>query len=141
MGLVDDILQGLPVNPLLREQVSRLNAQKAAVETELAIVKDDNRQLQTENADLQKQIKELSHKDNINDVEIGILKDMADIGSANFTAENMAHRYPMTSARFGFHLQRLKDADLAACPVGDDMGWHWTPTQKGLELLVERDLI
>src|SRR5689334_19667627 len=37
MGLVDDILQGLPVNSILREKVSQLNADKAAVDEENAI--------------------------------------------------------------------------------------------------------
>jgi len=54
MGLVDDILQGLPVNSILREKVSQLNADKAAVEEQNAILKDDNRELKAEIVRLQK---------------------------------------------------------------------------------------
>ena len=74
MGLVDDILQGLPVNSLLREKVNQLNAEKAAVETELAILKDANRELAAENQKLKKQVEELSHKDDdLDETEIKLL--------------------------------------------------------------------
>src|SRR5438876_8508665 len=69
MGLVDDILQGLPVNSILREKVSQLNADKAAVDEENAILKDDNRELKAQIAKLKKQVEELSHKDDLDATE------------------------------------------------------------------------
>jgi hypothetical protein len=48
MGLIDDILKGLPANAVLREQIGQLNALKAAAETENAILKDDLREAKAE---------------------------------------------------------------------------------------------
>lgn len=70
MGLIDDILKGLPANAVLREQITQLNAQKAAAETENAILKDDLRQAKAEIAKLKKQIEELTHIDDLNETEL-----------------------------------------------------------------------
>ena len=45
MGLFDDILKGLPVNAVLREKINDVEAKYSAIETENAILKDDNRKL------------------------------------------------------------------------------------------------
>ena len=45
MGLLDDILKGLPLNALLREKINDVEIKYAAIETENAILKDDNNKL------------------------------------------------------------------------------------------------
>jgi len=141
MGLLTDILKEIPHTAVLQEKIATVEAKYAATETENAILKDDLREAKAEIVKLKKQVEELSHIDDINEVEIGILKDMAEIGVDYFTSENMANRYPMTPARFDYHLQRLKDAGYASSPFGDDAGWHYCPSQMGLELLVKKNLI
>jgi hypothetical protein len=66
MGLIDDILKGLPENALLRAQMRELADKYAALEMENAILKDDVRKLQAEN-------KRLSETDVLNDTELKIL--------------------------------------------------------------------
>jgi chromosome segregation ATPase len=138
MGWLLDTLKEIPLSAVLKEKIAAIEDKYAAAETQTKILEGDLRKanahiagLTQENQRLNKQIEELSHSDDLDDVEIGILKDMADIGSEHFTAENMAIRYPMTPAKFRYHLQRLDDADLAKAPVGDDAGWHWSRHKKG----------
>jgi len=142
VSLFDEILKGLPVNPLLREKVAELEAKYAATETENAILRDDLRDAKAENQKLKKQIEELSHKDDINDFEIGVLKTIADIGVDNFASDYATQWFPGTSAaKLEYHLQRLDDAGYCTVVYGDNSGSHYAPTQKGLELLVQKDLI
>jgi hypothetical protein len=55
MGLIDDILQGLPLNSLLREQMIQLKAEVAKLETENAILRDDLHQANAQIANHKKQ--------------------------------------------------------------------------------------
>jgi predicted nuclease with TOPRIM domain len=66
MGLIDDILKGLPENALLRAQMRELADKYAALETENAILKDDIRKLQAEN-------ERLTAVDALDEMEIKIL--------------------------------------------------------------------
>ena len=54
MGILDDILKGLPVNPLLREKIADVEAKYDASETENSILKDGLRDAKAEIAKLQK---------------------------------------------------------------------------------------
>src|SRR5258706_16444871 len=45
MGILYDMLKGLPLNAVLREKINDIEAKYAALETENAILKDDNRKL------------------------------------------------------------------------------------------------
>ena len=84
MGLFDDILKGLPANAVLREQITQLNAQKAATETENAILKDNLRHAKVEIAKLKKQIEEHAYCDtDFDDVETRILSALGDSDSEN----------------------------------------------------------
>jgi hypothetical protein len=141
MGLVDDILKGLPVNPVLREQVSQLNAQKAAADTENAILKDDLHEAKADIAKLKKQVEELTHKDDLSDVEIDLIKRISETGVDNSTTSIMSQWFDGPEARLEYHFNRLSDADYIVLVYGDDFGGHYAPTQKGLALLVEKNLI
>jgi septal ring factor EnvC (AmiA/AmiB activator) len=139
VSLIDDILQGLPVNSLLREQVSQLNAQKAAIETELAIAKDDKHKLQTENADLKKQIKELSHiEDSIEETEIELLRLISRVHYNNASVEMLATLSKLHSERATYYLKRLCDLDyLTLSPYT----YRYSFTHKGREYLIKNNLI
>jgi hypothetical protein len=90
MGIVDDILKGLPINPILREQVSQLNARKAAAETENAILKDDLRNANTKIKNLEKQIEKLTHVDNLDEIDVQILLYIANAEYSDPWAEVIA---------------------------------------------------
>jgi hypothetical protein len=48
MGILYDVLKGLPLNAVLREKINEIEAKYAALETENAILKDDMRKLREE---------------------------------------------------------------------------------------------
>jgi hypothetical protein len=139
MGLVDEILQGLPTNPALREKVSRLEEQKAAAETENAILKDDNRELKAENERLKKQIEDLTHKDDLHATETQFLKAIATHDS--LTAEALAQLFQLHQQRVQYFLEKLEGRGFtdSFSPFGADTIHSLTP--KGREYMVEQNLL
>jgi regulator of replication initiation timing len=139
LSLFDDILQGLPVNSLLREQVGQLNAQKAAVETELAIAKDDNRQLHAENANLKKQIGELTHTD-IGEAALNLLKLIVRL--SDHVEPYEAYVLPesgLSTERFHYHMHNLVEAEYISDRVSQvDYGTLYQLTHKGRQFLINR---
>jgi hypothetical protein len=61
MGLFDKIVGGLPENSLLRLQKTELEKKNAALETEIAILKDEKRDAGSKIKKLEKRIEELTH--------------------------------------------------------------------------------
>jgi hypothetical protein len=138
MGLVDDILQGLPVNSLLRGQVSQLNAQKAAVDEQNAILADDNRELKAEIAKLNQQIEKLTHKDDLTEIEREALKLIARLDESYSTA--LSGMLGLPQAKADYYFQRLSDAGyIGAVGFGGEPLYFLE--QKGRAYLVENDLI
>jgi len=144
MSLVDDILKGLPVNPILREQVSQLNAQKAAVETENAILKDDLRKLKAENEALKKQITENAQKPSeLHTIEIQILQVLS-IANYNHDVEGLSGYLGQKPVRVEYHLGRLEqDGYILGPPPAIIAGMRafYSLTHKGREYLVKHDLL
>lgn len=134
MGIFDDILQGLPVNSVLREKVAELNAQKAAAETENAILKDDLRKAKAEIAKLQDQIKELSHKDDLSENDVIVLRAAVNDQYAYVMSESIN----LDQIVIEYHLNRLTDWGY----LTKHSGWPNRPdafglTQKGRTYLVQ----
>lgn len=107
MGLIDEIMQGIPVNSLLREKVAQLNGEKAAAETENAILKDDLRQANAEITKLKQQIEKLTHKENPDDMEMEFLKAIS--SHDHLTDDELASLLKLNLQRARYHLQRLQD--------------------------------
>ena len=74
MGLLSDILKEIPQAAVLKEKKGDIEAKYAASDTENAILKDDLRKAKAEIARLEKQIEELTYKDELDDVEREIIK-------------------------------------------------------------------
>src|SRR5215213_9187904 len=128
MGLIDDILKGLPANAVLREQITQLNAQKAAAETENAILKDDLRQAKAEIAKLKKQIEEFPHKDNLDEVEIKLLLEISKHRHPNRV--RLARENQISRERVDYHLGKLVDSKYLSFRGFDGDGIY-TMEQKG----------
>ena len=140
MGLVDDILQGLPVNSLLREQVSQLNAQKAAVDEQNAILSDDNRELKAEIAKLKKQVEELTHNPDLDETDILLLKEIALAQHGEPTAAQFAKNLGLNLILVEHHLYRLIDLKYAsAWSLGG--GDRYQLEQKGREYAIKNNLL
>jgi|SRR5215213_9031757 len=139
MGLFDDILKGLPANAVLREQITQLNAQKAATETENAILKDDLRHAKVEIAKLKKQIEEHEYSDpDFDDVETRILSALGDSDSEN---ERIASWFifilNLHPERFNYAIERLIARDF----VHKHADASYSLAQKGRGYLVRNNLL
>lgn len=141
MGLLTDILKEIPQAAVLKEKIANIEAKYAAADTENAILKDDLREAKGLIAELKQQVKELSHIDDLNDVEINLLHEIADKGVDNSAISIMAPWFNGSEARLAYHFNRLSTAGYIVLVYGDDSGGHFAATQKGLELLVEKNLI
>jgi len=142
MGLIDDILKGLPVNPALREQITQLNAQKAAAETENAILKDDLRKLNAEIVKLKKQIEDLIPKDDLNEIEMDLLQRVVRYGPDNQYVGVFTQDMRLQRQRIEYHLQRLVETGYLESGLYDpDFGDHYELTQKARSLLIREGLL
>jgi helix-turn-helix protein len=138
MGLFDDILKGLPANAVLREQITQLNAHKAAAETENAILKDDLRHAHAEIAKLKKQIEELTHTDDLGEIEMALLQSVSKHQSVNIAS--IARKLAIERGRVEYYIQRLIDLGYVTLK-GFDFDGIYLIQQKGREALMSRDLI
>jgi len=141
MGLFDDILKGLPVNPLLREKIAELEAKYAATETENAILKDDLREAKAENQKLKKQVEELSHKNlnEIDEIELKLLQLLSQLGDRSYTAIICQEMSPLPAERVKYHLKNLEDAGYAGGGIiHRTAGLLHRLTQSGRKLLIDK---
>lgn len=143
MGLIDDILKGLPVNPALREKVAQLDAQKAAAETENAILKDDLRKLKAENAGLKKQIEELSHDDpNLSADEVRILSILADDDAKiDVDAPSLVLFLGLHTERINYALERLIELGFIHPSYMGQENPIYSLAHKGRGYLIRNNLI
>ena len=77
MGWLSDALKEIPLSAVLKEKIAAIEDKYAAAETENAILKDDLRQGKAEIAKLKKQIEELTHKDDLDEIERELIKLVA----------------------------------------------------------------
>jgi hypothetical protein len=134
MGLVDDILQGLPVNSILREKVGQLNAEKAAVDEENAILKDDNRELKAEIAKLKNQVRELTH-DDLGEVERELIRLVATNEDADDAAEVYAPQLNLTPKQVEIYLGSLCDQEYLSY-----FATYYSLTDKGRAYVLKNKL-
>ena len=80
MGLLTDILKEIPQAVVLKEKIADIEAKYATADTENAILKDDLREARAEIRKLQEQIEELTHEEDLNETEIGLLREIAHLG-------------------------------------------------------------
>ncbi|HAF22010.1 MAG TPA: hypothetical protein DCK93_03700 [Blastocatellia bacterium] len=139
MGLFDDILKGLPVNPLLREKIAELEAKYAATETENAILKDDLHNAKVDNQELKQQIEKLTHKNDLDKVEVEFLKAIS--AHESLTAQAIAELFKLHLQRAVFHLQNLVNLKyITAFSAFGEASIH-NLTHKGREYLIKNNLI
>lgn len=89
MGIIVDILKGIPLPSILKERIEALEAKYASLETELALKDGDLRKAQSENQKLQaeivklkEKIDSLTHIADLNETDIKILTFMARAGGS-----------------------------------------------------------
>ena len=77
MGILWDIIKEIPQAAVLKEKITTIEAKYAASDEQNAILKDDLRQAKAEITKLQKQIEELTHKDDLDEIERELVKLVA----------------------------------------------------------------
>lgn len=141
MGLIDEILQGIPVNSLLREKVTKLDADKAAAEAENAILKDDLRVANAEITKLRNQVDKFAHKENLDEMEIEFLKAIS--AHDGLTDDEVTTLLKLNLQRARYHLQRLRDVGYLTRSdhsfVGEPLPYYLT--QEGRGFLIANGLL
>jgi transposase-like protein len=142
MSLVDDILKGLPINPLLREKVAELEAKYAATETQNAILRDDLRDAKAENQKLKKQVEELTQSDDLDETELKLLLLIANTDYSDAVTQLFVEQFSgITKAKFDYHLKRLQDLGYVVGGYSNSYGIHYRATQEGRTLLLKKNLL
>ena len=144
--LLDDVLKGLPDNARLRGDVIAYAKRIEELESEIASLKDDKRELQAANKRLNERLTEQTDRQgdntedlNLDDMEIEFLKMMSAFES--LTAESIAQGRQLHLQRVRFHLERLISLDLidSFSPFGDPAIHNLT--QKGRAYLIQKNLL
>jgi len=133
MGLIDDILKGLPENALLRAQMRELADKLAALETENAILKDTKRDLERKVVSLTNEMDDLKHIDTLEEIERNILVYVAQ--NRDSFHHDIALSVGISEQQIEYYLQELVTKGY----VEDRFGYPLT--QKGRKYLMDNNLL
>lgn len=140
MGMIWDIIKAIPHVGVLLDKISVLDAKQAASDTEIAILKDTNREKDVQIKKLEKQVEVLTQEPDLHEIEIQIIKLLAQSSRTNEAA--IQHSLNVPYAITVHHIARLKDRGYV-CPV--KVGATDFPdcalTKKGREFANENHLI
>jgi predicted nuclease with TOPRIM domain len=142
MGTFDELLKGLPINAVLREKLEAIEAKHAALETEVAILKDDKRRLETENQKLKEQIKILTHIDNLDPTQEKILLTLTNPDSEH-DEKALCQHLNQNPARVKYHLNELTRINYiyGVSVPGLSMATVYHITGNGITYLYKKSLI
>lgn len=105
MGWLTDLLKEIPLSAVLKEKLVAIEAKHSEVEDENARLKDDLRHANAEIKNLETRIAELTYADNLPEVEIEILKLLAD--NRELMREVLARKFNLHFQRLRYHFERL----------------------------------
>jgi chromosome segregation ATPase len=111
MSIFDELLQGLPVNSLLREKVTDLRAEVDALRAENASCKDDLREAKAQIAKLEERIESLTKQPALEAIEIEIIKLLAK--NVQIPEPEFPHLLDVSHAKIQHHLAQLKNYGYA----------------------------
>ena len=141
MGLIDKILGGLPENSLLRAQNRDLTDKNAALETEVAILKDEKREAAAKITKLKKQIDDLAHIE-LDAIDTQILLYIANAIYSAPWAEVIAEQLNIHTQVAQFRLDRLENAYYIYGSRDFETGAQvYEMADKGRAFLIEKNLI
>ena len=142
MGWITDLLKEIPQAAILKEKITAIEAKYEATETENAILKDDLREAKAHIQKLEKQIKELTHIEEMSELELKMLQRLANLDHGHAISSVLLNFFPdLTLARIEYHLNRLDQLDCIRGDVTDHLGTHYGVTQKGQKILLENGLL
>ena len=143
MGILTDLLQGVPMNAVLREKVATFEDENAALKTEVAILKDERRKLDTENERLKEQIKILTHIDDLNETQVKILLLLA---NPNYEHHEQAlieyvSQHPVRVKHHLNELRRINYIYPSSVTHGMIMRDEYYITDNAIAYLVKKNLV
>lgn len=141
MNLFTDILKGLPENAVLRSKIADAEKRYAALETENAILKDDLRDAKAEIAKLKKQIEELTHTDDLDDVDKTILSILSACKYNKPWAEFFADEMNMHIEEIKHRLNKLEKAKYITSMDYGEGYWQYSFRDKGREYVIRNKLL
>jgi hypothetical protein len=140
MSLLSEILKEVPLSTVLKEKIADLEAKNAALETEIAILKDDLRQAQAENKRLKDQIQSLTHSD-LDEPLLIILTFLAKREGDVVTDSDLASALKMNTTRARYYAGQLEEKSYVSAEHHSGVISLYTLTQKGREYAVKNNLI
>jgi heme oxygenase len=137
MGLLTDILKGLPENAVLRHKVVEAQKVYDALEAENASLRDDLRAAKAENTKLREKLEKLTKADDLDASAIQILEALGE--HKVIIAPEMEHLLQIEHVQLTYSLQVLRDAGYIVKnkPVISRPA-RYSLAQKGREYLLKR---
>ncbi len=138
MGLLNEILNEVPLSAELRKKIASIEAQNDSLKTENVILKDDLREAKVQIIKLQKRIDEFAHTPELDETDMLILKEIA--LTSDPPASHLAEKLKLDKATVEFRLERLIDIDyLSTWSIGGVERYSLQP--KSREYLIKNNLI
>jgi predicted RNase H-like nuclease (RuvC/YqgF family) len=140
MSLLADILKEIPLSSVLREKISTIEAENAALQTENAILKDDVRQLKAENHRLKNEVEELTNPLELDEAKTQLLAMLVEHPSLNLY--EFLHLLEIERVHLQYHLQELLTQGYVAKRRGPSFPHlpTYLLTQKGRKYVLENHL-
>jgi len=132
MGIITDILKGLPISALLRDRLQELERKYDALEVE-------NSKLKQENQDLKNKLKELTSTSKLSESEVKILLLLSS-SNRGLEPEVIASRLGLNITKTKYYLERMWNEYVRSQDYTDGRSEYYL-IQKGREYLIENDLI
>ncbi len=145
MGLLNDILEGVPLSAELRQQIAkieaesdRLKTENDGLKTENVMLKDNLRETKAQIMTLEKRIDQFTHNPELDETDILILKEIA--LTTDPVASYIAEKLDLSLTIIEFRLQRLIDIDyLSTWSIGGAERYSLEP--KSQEYLIKNNLV
>ncbi len=142
MSLLSDILKEVPLSSVLKEKITDLEAKNAALETEVAILKDELRKAKQEIAVLRADISERDKVSfEIDDTAQNILKLLAQ-HNVDIPEDYLANALQIHPTRLSYYLTEMETADYVHQSVyTDGTPSEYSLTQKGRKYALSNNLL
>jgi len=140
MGLVTDIIKGLPLTAVMDEKIKKLEKDVSKIENERDTLRERCSALEKENGDLRSQIQSiLSPRQRRSSIEENVLSYLWN-KDAQY-AVNVGRVLQMVEDMAAFHLEELEKAELVHCHISMINPPTYTLTQEGKRYLIDKGLV
>lgn len=138
MGLLNEILNEVPLSPELRKKIAKLEAENDSLKTENVILKDSLRDAKAQLIKLERRVDQFTHNPELDETDILILKEIA--LTTDPAASYLAQKLNLDLPVLEFRLERLMDINyLSSWSIGG--AERYSLESKSREYLIKHNLI